>query len=66
MRKITYFLDNYGDLFLAFLMSILCILNIYVITIDWNIWSIVGAITCSISAGLNLIDFITKTKKRKI
>ena len=63
MRKINYFIGNYGELIEAFLMLTLFILNICVLYLNWNIWSLVGAIGCCISAILNLTDFIKKIKK---
>lgn len=63
MRKINYFIGNYGELIEAFLMSTLFILNMYVLYLDWNIWSLVGAIGCCISAILNLTNFIKKIRK---
>ena len=63
MRKINYFIGNYGELIEAFLMSTLFILNMYVLYLDWNIWSLVGAIGCCISAILNLTNFIEKIRK---
>lgn len=64
MRKINYFLNTYKELIWIFLMGTLCIANIYVLTIDWNIMSLIGAIFCGLSVILNLSDFVVKLKNK--
>ena len=64
MRKINYFLNAYKELIWIFLMGTLCIANIYVLTIDWNIISLIGSIFCGLSVILNLHDFVVKLKNK--
>lgn len=63
MRKICYYLDAYSELIWVFLMGTLCVADIYVLSIDWNVWSFIGAVCCGLSACLNLFGFVLKHKK---
>lgn len=64
MRKINYFLDEYKELIWVFLMGTLCIADIYVLSIEWNVWSLIGAVCCGLSAILNLNGFVMKLKNK--
>ena len=43
----------------------MCILDIYVLSVDWNVWSLIGAILCGISAIMSLVSLIRKIVHRK-
>lgn len=58
MNKMDNFIAKYKDLIWAIFMFTFCIVNILVIVIDFNVWSLVGLICCGISAVLNLSSFI--------
>lgn len=64
-KSIGYYLENYGDAVWVVLMTTMCILDIYVLSVDWNVWSLIGAIFCGISAIMSLVTLIRKIIYRK-
>lgn len=63
MLKLDRFLKLYSPLIWVISMSTLCILDICVIAIDFNIWSLIGAICCGISAVLNFMEWHRRKDK---
>lgn len=64
-KSIGYYLENYGETVWVVLMTTMCILDIYVLSVDWNVWSLIGAILCGISAIMSLVTLIRKIVHRK-
>ena len=64
-KSIGYYLENYGEAVWVVLMTTMCILDIYVLSVDWNVWSLIGAILCGISAIMSLVSLIRKIVHRK-
>ena len=64
-KSIGYYLENYGEAVWVVLMTTMCILDIYVLSVDWNVWSLIGAILCGISAIMSLVTLIRKIIHRK-
>ena len=57
-KSIGYYLENYSEAIWVILMIPMCILDIYVLSVDWNIFSLIGAIFCGLSAIINFIDLV--------
>ena len=64
-KSIGYYLENYSEAIWVILMIPMCILDIYVLSVDWNIFSLIGAIFCGLSAIINIIDLVRKIVHRK-
>ena len=64
-KSIGYYLENYSEAIWIILMIPMCILDIYVLSVDWNIFSLIGAIFCGLSAIINIIDLVRKIVHRK-
>ena len=64
-KSIGYYLENYSEAIWIILMIPMCILDIYVLSVDWNIFSLIGAIFCGLSAIINVIDLVRKIVRRK-
>ena len=64
-KSIGYYLENYSEAIWVILMIPMCILDIYVLSVDWNIFSLIGAIFCGLSAIINFIDLVRKIVHRK-
>lgn len=64
-KSIGYYFENYGEAVWVILMLAMCILDIYVLSVDWNIFSLIGAIFCGLSAIINVIDLVRKIVRRK-
>lgn len=64
-KSIGYYLENYSEAIWIILMIPMCILDIYVLSVDWNVWSLIGAILCGISAIMSLVSLIRKIVHRK-
>lgn len=64
MRKFNQFLDKYKSLIWVILMVSFCILDIVVLIVDFNIWSLIGLICCAISAVLHAINFVITLRNR--
>ena len=64
-KSIGYYLENYSEAIWVILMIPMCILDIYVLSVDWNIFSLIGAIFCGLSAIINIIDLVRKIIHRK-
>lgn len=64
-KSFGYYLENYGDAVWVVLMTTMCILDIYVLSVDWNIGSLIGCILCGISAIMSLVSLIRKIVYRK-
>ena len=64
-KSIGYYFENYGEAVWVILMLAMCILDIYVLSVDWNIFSLIGAIFCALSAIINVIDLVRKIVHRK-
>ena len=64
-KSIGYYLKNYSEAIWVILMIPMCILDIYVLSVDWNIFSLIGAIFCGLSAIINVIDLVRKIVRRK-
>lgn len=60
MKSIGYYVRNYGEAIWVLLMGILCVLDIYVLSVDWNVFSLIGAIFCGLSVVMNLTQLIRK------
>lgn len=66
MKNFDIFIDKYKELVWVVLMFLLCIMDIIVMTIDFNIWSLIGAVCCGISGIINLITFIQDRKYKGV
>ncbi len=65
MLKLEGFLQKYHNLIWVILMFTLCLMDTIVLFIDFNIWSLIGAVCCGISCVLNSIAFVADLKKFK-
>lgn len=64
-KSIGYYFENYGEAVWIVLMTTMCILDIYALSVDWNVWSLIAAILCGISAIMSLVTLIRKIVRRK-
>lgn len=64
-KSIGYYFENYGEAVWVVLMTTMCILDIYALSVYWNVWSLIAAILCGISAIMSLVTLIRKIVRRK-